>query len=82
MGLQPVLLTTPPESAGWCARDGFVSSSKCSLLLVDDDPSALHSLTHLLQPDFEVLTAGSAEAARQIFQQRDVDLSLERLLAR
>src|SRR4051812_22206196 len=77
MGSLPVRTTTSlsPEM-GPCARDSSESRSKCSLLLVDDDPAILLSLSKLVQNEFEVLAAGSAGAAQQIIKQRAVDLIL------
>lgn len=49
---------------------------KCSLLLVDDEPNILNSLSLLLEKDFEVLTSASAEAAQELFSQREIDLIL------
>jgi diguanylate cyclase (GGDEF)-like protein len=46
------------------------------VLVVDDEPPILHTLSQLLANDFEVLTADSAEAAQRIFAQREVDLIL------
>jgi diguanylate cyclase len=53
-----------------------VSSQKCSLLLVDDEPYILNTLAALTGKDFDVLTATSAEAAIDVFKQREVDLLL------
>lgn len=49
---------------------------KCSLLVVDDEPYILSTLAALLTPEFEVLTADSAVAARKLFGKRDIDLIL------
>lgn len=49
---------------------------KCSLLVVDDEPYILATLSALLSNEFEVVTADSAEAAQKIFAQRDIDLIL------
>lgn len=49
---------------------------KCSLLVVDDEPYILATLAALLNPEFEVITADSGEAAMRQFAQRDVDLIL------
>jgi diguanylate cyclase (GGDEF)-like protein len=46
------------------------------LLVVDDEPYILSTLSALLSPHYEVLTADSAETAIQIFQQRPIDLLL------
>jgi diguanylate cyclase len=53
-----------------------VSSDKCSLLVVDDEPYILNTVAALASKEFEVLTASSAEDAQQIFQQRRVDIIL------
>lgn len=53
-----------------------MSSPKCSLLLVDDEPYILSTLSALAAKDFDVLTAPSAEAAIDIFKQREVDVLL------
>jgi diguanylate cyclase (GGDEF)-like protein len=50
--------------------------SKCSLLVVDDEHYLLPTLSALLAHDFEVITADSAEAAQQVFEQRAVDIIL------
>ena len=44
--------------------------------MVDDEPSILDTLKILLSPEFEVLTADSADAAQQIFAQREIDIIL------
>ncbi len=49
---------------------------KCSLLVVDDEPYILATLSSLLSTEFEVLTADSAEAAQALFSTRDIDLVL------
>jgi diguanylate cyclase (GGDEF)-like protein len=49
---------------------------KCSLLVVDDEPYILATLAALLNTEFEVVTADSAEAGMQILQQRDIDIVL------
>jgi diguanylate cyclase (GGDEF)-like protein len=53
-----------------------VSTRKCSLLVVDDEPYILPTLSALLASAFDVITADSAEAAQQVFAARDVDLIL------
>jgi diguanylate cyclase (GGDEF)-like protein len=53
-----------------------VSRYKCSLLLVDDEPSILDTLKILLSPEFDVLTADSAQTAQQHFARREIDLIL------
>jgi diguanylate cyclase (GGDEF)-like protein len=50
--------------------------SKCSLLVVDDEPYILNTLYAMASKDFEVLTASSAQQAMQIFAQREVDIIL------
>jgi diguanylate cyclase (GGDEF)-like protein len=53
-----------------------VTKFKCSVLVVDDEPYILATLAALLVTEFEVLTADSAEAAKKILEQRDVDIIL------
>jgi diguanylate cyclase (GGDEF)-like protein len=52
------------------------TNPKCSLLVVDDDPHILLTLTALLSNEFEVVTAESAEAARTILSRRNFDMIL------
>jgi diguanylate cyclase len=71
-----------------CARDqapgcdalpapaGVNASSRCSLLVVDDEPAVLAAMGTLVGKDFEVLTAESADAAQAILERRPVDLVL------
>jgi len=40
---------------------------KCSLLVVDDEPTVLRVLTHLLSREFELLIAENAETAAALF---------------
>jgi diguanylate cyclase (GGDEF)-like protein len=44
--------------------------------VVDDEPSVLRTLAALLGDEFQVLTADSAEGARKVFAQREVDILL------
>jgi diguanylate cyclase (GGDEF)-like protein len=53
-----------------------VTAERCSLLVVDDEPYILPTLKALLSTDFDVLTADSADSARQVFGQRRVDIVL------
>jgi diguanylate cyclase (GGDEF)-like protein len=53
-----------------------VSKHRCSLLVVDDEPYILSTLAGLLSPEFEVLTADSAEAAQSCFAGRTIDIIL------
>jgi len=53
-----------------------VSTRNCSLLVVDDEPYILPTISALLADDFEVLTADSAERAQEIFAHRPIDLIL------
>ncbi len=50
--------------------------SKCSVLVVDDEPYILPTLRALLSADYEVLTADCAEAAQAILGQRPIDIIL------
>lgn len=49
---------------------------RCTVLVVDDNPFVLDMLRALLASDFRVLTASSAEAARELFVGRDLDIVL------
>jgi diguanylate cyclase (GGDEF)-like protein len=53
-----------------------VPAHRCSLLVVDDDPFILTTLSLLTAKEFDVVTADSAEAAQDIFTRRAVDLIL------
>ena len=50
--------------------------TRCTLLLVDDEPAILALLVGQLAPDFDVLTAATAQQARQRLQERPVDIVL------
>lgn len=59
------------------SREGLdVSKYRCSLLVVDDEPYILATLAALLNAEFEVLTADTAEAAQRHFASREIDLIL------
>jgi diguanylate cyclase (GGDEF)-like protein len=53
-----------------------VNPHKCSVLVVDDEPYLLPTLSALLASDYEVLTADSADAAQAVLTQRPVDVIL------
>jgi diguanylate cyclase (GGDEF)-like protein len=53
-----------------------VNAPKCSLLVVDDEPYILPTLSALLGHDFDVITADSYDAALEVFAQRPIDLIL------
>lgn len=53
-----------------------MSKYRCSLLVVDDEPSILDTLKIFLSPEFEVLTADSADGAQSLFRQREIDIIL------
>jgi diguanylate cyclase (GGDEF)-like protein len=53
-----------------------VSKYKCSLLVVDDEPYILSTLSALLCNEFEILTADAPEAAQLLFAQREIDIIL------
>jgi diguanylate cyclase (GGDEF)-like protein len=58
-------------------RGRFMSCcAKCTLLVVDDEPYILTTLSALLAKDFDVLTADSAETAQELLARRSVDLIL------
>jgi len=53
-----------------------VSGYRCSILVVDDEPAIRSLLTELLRPEFDVVAADSAEAARGVLAQRPIDIVL------
>jgi diguanylate cyclase (GGDEF)-like protein len=53
-----------------------VAAPKCTLLVVDDEPYIIPTLSALLANDFNVLTADSADAAQELFGQHAIDLIL------
>ncbi len=53
-----------------------MSKYKCSLMVVDDEPYILATLSALLSNEFEVITSNSAEAAQTLFSQRQTDIIL------
>jgi diguanylate cyclase (GGDEF)-like protein len=53
-----------------------VAPARCSLLVVDDEPYILSTLVALLDHEYDILTAESAEAAEQILNRRPIDLIL------
>jgi diguanylate cyclase (GGDEF)-like protein len=53
-----------------------MGNPKCSLLIVDDEPSILSTLAYILAGEFEVITAETAEAAQAVFAQRPIDVIL------
>src|SRR5207302_65397 len=72
----PSVTARPCCPWGGRARGRTVSKYKCSLLVVDDEPYILATLSSLLSSEFEVFTADSAEAAQAFFSQRDIELIL------
>lgn len=52
------------------------ADSRCTLLLVDDEPNILASLDLLLGGTFRILTANSGEKAKEILQSESVDVIL------
>ncbi len=51
-----------------------VGRFKCTLLVVDDEPSILDTLKIFLTPEFDVLTADCASAAQEHFAKREIDI--------
>ncbi len=68
----------PYRTDPWEVRAGSpaVSVPKCTLLVVDDEHYILTTLSQLLAADFVVLTADSAEAAREAFARQPIDIIL------
>jgi diguanylate cyclase (GGDEF)-like protein len=75
--LPPAETLVPPLPAGSVSTKGRgVAAEKCSLLVVDDEPYILPTLTALLADEFDVITAESADAAEEILSRRAVDIVL------
>ena len=53
-----------------------MGTQNCSLLVVDDEPYILPTLSALLAPEFQVYTAESADAGEEVFRNHPVDLVL------
>ncbi len=53
-----------------------MNAPKCSLLVVDDEPYILPTLTALLASEFDVHTADCAESAQAVFSRQPLDLIL------
>jgi diguanylate cyclase (GGDEF)-like protein len=68
------MLQTALSTGGVWERQ--VSATNCSLLVVDDEPYILPTLSALLAPSFEVVTAASADQAKEIFARREVNIIL------
>jgi diguanylate cyclase len=58
------------------ARGLSVSTLKCSLLVVDDEPYILPTLSALLAPEFQVFTADSADSAEEVFRRHPIHVVL------
>ncbi len=65
----------PAISPGMAVQMG-AARYKCSVLVVDDEPSILSLLVRQLGHDFEVFTASTAEQAKGIVSNRPVDIVL------
>ncbi|HBI44645.1 MAG TPA: hypothetical protein DDY78_17610 [Planctomycetales bacterium] len=66
----------PYHSCGAYAGRSVLSVPTCTLLVVDDEHYILTTLAHLLGADFSVLTANSAEAAKELFDRQPIDIIL------
>jgi diguanylate cyclase (GGDEF)-like protein len=53
-----------------------VNTNTFSVLIVDDEPYILPTLSGLISREFEVLTASSADEAQKVFERRPVDIIL------
>jgi diguanylate cyclase (GGDEF)-like protein len=56
--------------------DDSSGNYRCSLLIADAEPATQDRLRELLQGEFDVLTAESAESAKLVFAERSVDIVL------
>src|SRR6266480_1777321 len=68
--------STARSVVAWACKRPEVSKYRCSLLVVDDEPYILTTLSAFLREEFEVLTADCAEQAQSLFAQREIDLVL------
>lgn len=57
-------------------RDLNVNAQKCSLLIVDDEPYILTTLTALLANEYVVFTADCAESAQDFLARQSIDVIL------
>lgn len=53
-----------------------MAKSKCSVLVVDDEPYILSALTAILKSEYDITTADGAEAAKAVFAERPPDIVL------
>jgi diguanylate cyclase (GGDEF)-like protein len=53
-----------------------VSTQKCTLLVVDDEPYILPTLAALLANEFDVVTAASADAAQALVARQEINIIL------
>src|SRR5436190_15819737 len=53
-----------------------MTTGRCSLLVVDDEPSILPTLRALLMRDYEVFTASGADEAQRVLESRPIDILL------
>lgn len=53
-----------------------MGTRNCSLLVVDDEPYILPTLSALVAPEFQVYTADSADSAEEVFRRHPIDLVL------
>jgi diguanylate cyclase len=73
----PIYVQPPSQLAiGAIGLETKVSTEKCSLLVVDDEPYILPTLAALLASDFTVVTADCAEAAQSVFAKQEVHIVL------
>jgi len=70
------LESPPPAISPGMASPMAAARYKCSVLVVDDEPSILALLARQLGHDFEMFTASTAEQAKSIVSYRPVDIVL------
>jgi diguanylate cyclase (GGDEF)-like protein len=66
----------PRDPSGRSGIHTLVTSTPCSLLVVDDDPFVLTAIQSLAAEDFDVSTATTAEDAVEVLRRRSVDVIL------
>jgi diguanylate cyclase (GGDEF)-like protein len=78
--LRAELASRQPRVAEVIARVQSKIASKrlrrCSLLLVDDEPHVLSTMTRLLADEYDVVAAGNADEAQAALSSRPIDLLL------
>lgn len=65
-----------PNPGGSNSVSSNTDTYRCTILVVDDEPAILGLLRELLETEFHIVTASSAEEARTVLNTRPVDIVL------